>query len=54
MIISKEKVINEIQASLTGTKIEKSASGRKKNSYLLQECEGKESEETNSDAYVTS
>ena len=37
MIFQKKKVVDDIEASLTGTKFEQSASGRKKNPDFLQE-----------------
>ena len=46
--VFKKKIINDLQASLTGVTIEQSASGSKNGTYLLQE-----SEEKNADAYVT-
>ena len=47
-----KKVIDAIQASLTGITIEQSVSGRKNNPYLLQESEEKEAEEANDYAGV--
>ena len=49
----RRRVIDDIQASLTGTMIKKSSFGRKKNPYLLQEAEEQEAEEENADADVT-
>ena len=37
MIFQKKKVIDDIEAGLTGTTIEQSDSGKKKNPDLLQE-----------------
>ena len=48
------KFIDYIQASLTGTTIEQSASGRKNNPHVLKEYEEQEAEEANSDADVIS
>ena len=53
MIFNKKKIIDDIQDSLTGTTIEQSASGRKRNPYLLQESEEQEVEELYDDADVT-
>ena len=50
---SKEKVIDDIQDSLTGTTIKHSASGRKYNPDFLQESEEQGAEEENADADVT-
>ena len=50
---SKEKVINDIQASLTGTTIKQSYEVKIDNPDLLQEAEEQKSEESNADAYVT-
>ena len=50
---SKEKVIDEIQDSLTGTTIEQSDSGRENNTDFLQEAEEQEAKEANTDADVT-
>ena len=49
----KKKVIIDIQAILTGTTIEKSASRRKNNPDLLQESEEQDSEEANVDGDIT-
>ena len=38
MIFQKKKAVDAIQASLTDTSFEKSAPGRKKNQYLLEEA----------------
>ena len=56
MIFFKRKpVVGDIQASsLTGNKIEQSASGKKNNPYLLQDYKEQEAEETNDDADVNS
>ena len=43
-MIWKEKIIDDIQASLTGTTFEQLASIRKNNPDLLQEAEEQESE----------
>ena len=48
-----KKVIDDIQASLSGTKIEHYDYGREQNPYLLQEAEEQKYEEANDDAYVT-
>ena len=50
---SKEKIIDDMQATLNVTIIEQLDSGRKKNPCLLQESEEQEFEETNYDADVT-
>ena len=47
------KAIKDIQASLTGTTIEQSHSGRKNNPYLLQESEEQEYEVADSGAHLT-
>ena len=47
------KFIDEIQFSLTGTTIEQSDYGGKKNSYSLQKYEEQEDEESNYDTDVT-
>ena len=52
MIFPKEKVVDDIQASSTGTIFEQSASGRKNNPDMLQEYEEQEVEEANSYAGV--
>ena len=49
---SKEIFFDDVQDILTGTKFGQSTSGRKKNPYLLQEVEEKESKEANADADV--
>ena len=48
----KKKSIDDIQASLSGTTIEQSALGRKKNTDLLQEDEEQEAEDVNDDADI--
>ena len=50
---SKEKVIDDIQVSFTGNKIEHSATGSNNNPYLLQEAEVQEAGEASADAGVT-
>ena len=52
MIISKEKVVDDKQASLTVTKFEQSAPERKKESIFLQEAKEQGSDEENDDADV--
>ena len=44
--------VDDIQDLLTGNTIEKSASGKKNNPYLLHEDKEQESEEANYDSYV--
>ena len=52
MIFSKKKVVDDLQASSTGTTFEQLDSGRKHNPYLLQTYEEEEAEEENYDAGV--
>ena len=47
MIFQRKKVLDDAQASPTGTTFEQSASGRKNNPDLLQEAEEQEYEEAN-------
>ena len=52
-IFQRKKVIDNTQASLTGTATEQSCSGRKNNTYLLKESEEQETGEANAYEYVT-